>query len=421
MNSIDFVRRRKILMDEMIDQSFALLASGEAMHKTLDQFHKFIPNRHFFYLTGLTRENFVLLLAKNDDKYLEYIFIEEASDYATKWLGKRMTKAEVAAVSGFDLKNIFYIQDFRDFLVNRILTDSRAAILSKTPNYLYLDLFRYKKMRKPISFSIFSEVIDNYPELIIKDLNCLISEYRRVKEKVEIIEIKKAIQATKSGIEAIMKFAKPGVNEGHLEALFEYQVRLSGSSGLAFDTIVASGANATVLHYIENDKTVEDGNLVLLDLGALSNLYAGDISRTFPVNGRFTERQAQFYQMVLNVNKATIEKVKPGIFVKELNEFAKEMLTDGMIKLGMIKERTEIEKYYYHGVSHYLGLDVHDVGTYSEPLSPGVVITIEPGIYVEEEGIGIRVEDNILVTKNGYENLSKDIIKEISDIENFMK
>lgn len=420
MNSIDFVRRRKILMDEMIDQSFALLASGEAMHKTLDQFHKFIPNRHFFYLTGLTRENFVLLLAKNDGKYLEYIFIEEASDYATKWLGKRMTKAEVAAVSGFDVNNILFIQDFRDFLVNRVLTDSRAAILSRTPSYLYLDLFRYKKMRKPISFSIFAEVIDNYPELIIKDLNCLVSEYRRVKEKVEIIEMKKAIQATKSGIEAVMKFAKPGVNEGHLEALFEYQVRLAGSS-LAFDTIVASGANATVLHYIENDKTVEDGNLVLLDLGALSNLYAGDISRTFPVNGKFTERQAQFYQMVLDVNKATIEKVKPGIYVKELNEFAKEMLTDGMIKLGMIKERTEIDKYYYHGVSHYLGLDVHDVGTYSEPLSPGVVITIEPGIYIEEEGIGIRIEDNILVTKNGYENLSKDIIKEISDIENFLK
>ena len=421
MKNTEYINRRRILLDELVDSSFAILASGEAMHKTWDQFHKYIPNRHFFYLTGLKREDFFLLLAKDGKNYLEYIFIEEASDYANKWLGRRLTKEEVSEISGIELKNIFYVEAFKDFVANKILTDSRAALLSSTPKNLYLDMFRYKKMKKPMSFTYLADIVDNYPELVIMDLNTLISNHRRVKSDDEVKEIKQALKYTKTGIEAILKTAKPGLNEGHLEALFDFTIRVEGASGASFDTIVASGKNATVLHYVDNDQVIKDGSLVLLDLGALSNLYAGDISRTFPVNGKFTERQKALYQLVLDVNKATIEKVKPGLYVKELNEFAKDMLAQGMVKLGLIKEKDEVDKYYYHGVSHYLGLDVHDTGTYAEPLVAGVVLTIEPGIYVAEEGIGIRIEDNVLVTSTGYENLSKDIIKGIKDIEAFMK
>ncbi len=421
MKNDEFKQRRQVLIDQLEENSFALLASGEAMHKTLDEFHKYVPNRHFYYLTGLMRENFFLFLAKSQDKYLEYIFIEEASDYANKWLGRRLTKVEVSEYSGIDEANIFYIEQFRDFIANKVLTDSRAAILSPTPTSLYLDLFRYKKMRKPMSFTYFQEIVENYPELNIKDLNNLISNQRRIKSKSEVDSIRKAIGYTRVGIESILKNAGPGVNERHLEALFEYAVKMEGSIGVAFDTIVASGKNGTILHYRENDQEIKDGDLVLLDLGAASSLYSADISRTFPANGKFTDRQKQFYQMVLDVNKATIAKVKPGIYVKELNEFAKDMLAEGMVKLGMIENKSEIDKYYYHGVSHYLGLDVHDTGTYSEPLTPGTVITVEPGIYVEEENIGIRIEDDVLVTKNGHENLSKDIIKEIAEIEEYMK
>jgi len=421
MNNLEYKNRRKALTDEFIENSFALLASGEAMHKTWDQFHKFIPNRHFYYLTGLKRENFFLFLAKDGENYLEYIFIEEATDYSNKWLGKRLTKEEVNIISGIELDNIMYVQDFKDFIANRILTDSRLALLSSTPTNLYLDLFRYKKMKKPISFTHFADIIDNYPELLIKDLNNIVSNHRRIKTDAEIAEIRQAINYTQAGVEAILKSAKPGINERQLEALFDYSIKLAGSEGISFDTIIASGKNATILHYVENDQVINDGELVLLDLGALANLYAGDISRTFPINGKFNDRQKQFYQMVLDVNKETIKRVKPGIYVKELNDFAKDMLAKGMIKLGMIKEKSEIDKYYYHGVSHYLGLDVHDTGTYQETLSPGAIITVEPGIYIAEEGIGIRIEDDVLVTKNGYENLSKDIIKEIEDIEAFMK
>lgn len=415
-----FLERRKKLTDKLQDNSFALLASGQTMHRTFDAFFKFCPNRHFFYLTGLKRENFYLFLAKNQNEYLEYIFIEEPSDYATKWLGSRLTKKEVKEISGIEEKNILYIEEFKNFIGDKIMADSRQAILKTIPVYIYLDLFRYKKMNKPISFTYFHDVIENYPELVIKDANQIISDLRRVKSEEEVKQVRQAIKYTQEGIESILKNAKPGMNERQLDALFEYQIRMAGSNGLAFDTIVASGKNATILHYVENNQVIDNGNLVLLDLGALSSLYAGDISRTFPANGKFTDRQKQFYQLVLDVNKATIKRIKPGIYVKELNEFAKDMLAEGMINLKMIKEKDDISKYYYHSVSHYLGLDVHDVGTYMKPIEPGVILTVEPGIYIEEEGIGIRIEDDVLVTENGYENLSKDIIKEIKDIEDFM-
>jgi Xaa-Pro aminopeptidase len=415
-----FLERRRKLTDKLQDNSFALLASGQAMHRTFDAFFKFCPNRHFFYLTGLKRENFFLFLAKNQNDYLEYIFIEEPSDYATKWLGSRLTKKEVKEISGIEEKNILYVEEFKDFIGDKIMADSRQAILKTIPVYIYLDLFRYKKMNKPISFTYFHDVIENYPELVIKDANQIISDLRRVKSEEEVKQVRQAIKYTQEGIESILKNAKPGMNERQLDALFEYQIKMAGSNGLAFDTIVASEKNATILHYVENNQVIDNGNLVLLDLGALSSLYAGDISRTFPVNGKFTDRQKQFYQLVLDVNKATIKRIKPGIYVKELNEFAKDMLAEGMIKLKMIKEKDDISKYYYHSVSHYLGLDVHDVGTYMKPIEAGVILTVEPGIYIEEEGIGIRIEDDVLVTENGYENLSKDIIKEIEDIEDFM-
>jgi len=420
MNTKDYIKRRKQLCEQLDDQSFALIAAGEPKHKSLDQHYKYFPERNFFYLTGLKREKFILLLMRNKKACMDYIFIEEPSDYATKWLGRRLTKEEVSEISGIDEKRIKYLHEFDEFIEKKIMTDSRHLLLDHTAQTIYLDMYRAKPMSKPISYNTFGNLIENYQELHINNLNPILAEMRRIKSKSEVDAIKTAIDHTKKGIYAIFEHAKPQMNERTLEATFDYYIKQSGSFGNSFDTIVASGKNATVLHYVENNQNIEDGSLVLLDLGAYHNEYAADISRTFPVSGKFTERQAELYQMVLDVNKKTIEKVKPGIYVKELNEFAKDMLAEGMMKLGMIKEKSEISQYYYHGVSHYLGLDVHDVGTYSKKIKAGVVLTVEPGIYIEEEGIGIRIEDDILVTEDGYENLSKDIIKEISDIEAFL-
>jgi Xaa-Pro aminopeptidase len=417
MQKNEFIERRKTLCEALEDQSFALFASGEAKHKSLDQSFKYFPERNFYYLTGLKRENFILILAKNKKANLDFIFIEEPSDYATKWLGRRLSKEEVSEISGIDVKRVHYIKDFEEFISKKLMLDSRQLILDSVPETMYLDMYRAKNMTQPISFDYFGQVVKNYPELRIKNINGLVAEMRRIKSNEEVEEIKQAIQHTNKGILSIFDYAKPGINERDLEATFDYHIKLSGSSGMAFDTIVASGSNATVLHYVDNNQTIEDNQLVLLDLGAYHNEYAADISRTFPVNGRFTKRQAELYQMVLDVNKQTIERVKPGIYVKELNDFAREALAEGMMNLGLIKEKSEVSKYYYHNVSHYLGLDVHDVGTYSEKIKAGVVLTVEPGIYIEEEKIGIRIEDDILVTEDGHVNLSKDIIKEIKDIE----
>ena len=420
MKKTQYIQRRADFCKEMKSESFALITSGFAPYKGKDQLHSFFVNRNFFYLTGLQRERFVLILLNGENSHFEFLFIEEPSDYATKWLGSRMTKTEASEISGIEEKYIHYLNDLDSFIANRILLDSRTALIKK-PNNLYLDLFREYLMKKPSSLIRFANVIETYPELSINDLNPITDELRRIKSSSEIEELRKAISYTNSGIKAMMNYAKPGINERELDALFEYSIKMAGSNGPSFNTICASGKNATVLHYENNDSEIENNSLILTDLGALSNEYAADITRTYPANGKFTERQAEIYNIVLKTNKEIINLIKPGVTFKDINQRAYEILAEGMINLGKIKEKSELSKYYYHSVGHYLGLDVHDVGSNLKPFEPGVVITVEPGLYIEEEGIGIRIEDDVLVTENGNINLSEEIIKEIDDIEKFMK
>jgi len=420
MDKTEFTNHRKAFLEQAKEQSFALFFSGSAPYKTNDQRYKYVANRNFYYLTGIIRENMTLLLVKGKTRTEEYIFIEEPSDYATKWLGRRMTKQEASEASGVEVGHILFNADFSTFMDQQVLSDSRKSLIGM-PKVCYLDLYRDKPLVKPASMESAGFIIDNYPEVKIKNANDSLDLLRMVKSEAEISEIEKAIEYTKSGIEALMQNAKPGINEHQLDALFDFTIRLKGSEGTAFTTITASGKNATVLHYEENNHEVSDKEMVLLDLGALSGVYAADISRTFPVNGKFTDRQKQLYDLVLSVNKQTMALVKPGIMVQELNRFAKEELAKGLVAIGLIKETDEVDRYYYHNVSHYLGLDVHDVGTYQLPLAAGRVLTIEPGLYIEEEGIGIRIEDNVLVTDTGYRNLSEGILKEVGDIEELMK
>lgn len=208
--------------------------------------------------------------------------------------------------------------------------------------------------------------------------------------------------------------------EYEIEAYFNFELNKRGIKEFAFDTIAASGKNATVLHYSSNNTKTQDNELMLLDLGAQYQLYNADISRTFPLNGKFTERQKQVYNIVLKANEEVMKAVKPGVTLMELQNLCKSILAEGCKSIGLIKEDSELSKYYFHGVSHPLGLDTHDVGSRGMKLEAGMIITDEPGLYIEEEGIGIRIEDDILVTENGYENLSQSIIKSVEDIESFM-
>lgn len=420
MNIELFKHNRNEFMTRMEDRSFAVFFSGEAPHKTGDQFYSYTADRNFFYLTGLEKPNYALVLLKSRNHFMEFLFIEEATDYTEKWLGHRYSKEEASAICGIDVKSIYYLSSFESFVTTAILSDSRKNI-GGVPNNLYLDLYRYKANTKPDCMSKVDFILSNYPELCVINANVILDRQRMYKAPEEVEEIEKAIAFAKVGIEAQWKAARPGMNERELDALFDYSTRTAGSDGVSFNTIIASGANATTLHYDENKDVIAKDSLVLTDLGCLSGPYASDITRTFPISGKFTPRQKELYEMVLDVNKKCIEFVKPGIMMGDLNAYAKKLLAEGAVRLHVIDNESEIDRVYYHGVSHYLGLDVHDVGTYSVPVEAGIVCTIEPGIYINEEKIGIRIEDDVLVTETGCINLSKDILKEVKDIEKFMQ
>ena len=242
-----------------------------------------------------------------------------------------------------------------------------------------------------------------------------------VKSPAEVAEIQEAINKTNMGLKSILKKIRPGLYEYQLSSLFYYTIQDYDHSELSFPTICASGVNATTLHYPFANDVIKDDELVLFDLGSQNNKYCGDISRTYPASGKFTDKQKEIYSIVLNCNKEIIKAIKPGVTLKELNALAAKILAEGLLNLGIIENETEIKKYYFHSIGHHLGLDTHDPSDNTLPLVPGNVITDEPGLYIKELGIGIRIEDDILVTEDGSYNLSNGIIKEINDIEKALK
>ena len=411
MNKDFFKNNRKKLFDDIEDNSLIVLFSGFAPQKSADEAYEFVANKNFYYMTGIERENFILLIYKKSGETKETLFIEKVTPLEEKWTGKRMTKEEAIKISG--IENIEATSDFKNFFNNLMLRNDYSKI------YLDLEKRGWDSVNTP-ALSFAKNITERYPYLRIKNVYHKISQQRMVKTDEEIEMIKKAISITNEGIKNLMKNARPGMLEYQLEAYFDFKIKTLGSKRFAFKTIAASGENATILHYDKNNCEMNDNELILFDLGAQYKNYNADISRTFPVNGRFTDRQKQIYEIVLKAELETIKAVKPGLPFRELNNVTKKVLADECKKIGLIKEDSEISKYYYHGVSHYLGLDTHDVGDYDVCLQPGMVLTIEPGLYIEEEEIGIRIEDNVVVTKDGCENLSKDIIKNVEDIESFM-
>ena len=412
MDKTFFVNNRDKVKELLQDDSMILLFAGEAPQRSADQNYIFTPNRNFYYLTGVEREKAIYMGIKTKEQYREYLFIEKGDPVLEKWIGKRMTQEEAKGVSGLD--NIKFLDSFESVL-NQEISGSDLS-------YLYLDLEKRGYKSIPTRPQIFSnEIVKEYPQIQIKNVYNKIAQLRVIKNTKEIKKLQKAIDITGDGIRTLMRKAKAGLYEYQLEAHFDFTLKVSGIKNKAFNTIAAAGPNATVLHYEENNSQLEDGQLILFDLGAEFENYCADISRTIPVNGKFTTRQRDVYEVVLKALEETTKIVKPGVTFKELNDYAKKILADGCKELGLIKHDDEISKYYYHGVGHFLGLDTHDVGNRSLPLKAGMVITIEPGLYIEEEGIGVRIEDDILVTETGYENLSQDIIKSVKDIEKFMQ
>lgn len=406
-----FITNRKNVIKEMKDNSILVIFAGEAPQKSADEAYAFTPNRNFYYLTGSNREKMILMISNINNKISQTLFIEKSDPVLAKWVGERMSSSEASEISG--IQDIQYLEDF-EASFNRL-------VLTYEVENLYLDLERREFNSIETRATMFAKLVtERYPQLNIKNIYHVLENLRLIKTEEEVAEIRKAIAITKDGIESLMKNARPGMMEYQIEAYFDFALKCAGVTDYAFKTIAASGANGTVLHYSDNNSKTQDGDLILFDLGAQWNYYNGDISRTFPLNGKFTERQKQIYNLVLKAQLEIIKAIKPGVPFQRLNEITREVLAEGLKELGIIKESAELSKYYYHSVSHYLGLDTHDVGSREAELKPGMVLTVEPGLYIAEEKIGIRIEDNVLVTENGNENLSKDIIKSIEDIEDFM-
>ncbi|MDH4424579.1 MULTISPECIES: aminopeptidase P family protein [Bacillus] len=412
MKSTFFAQNRERLTKTLPDESITILFAGQAPHMSADGHYKFVPNRNFYYVTGIDGPNVIFMLKKLGNSVEEILFIEKSDPVMEKWVGKTVSSEEAEKISG--IKKVVYLDSFEKTMSNILFTEN--------VKHIYLDLERREWNGTETKVLTFAKHIrEQYPHVLIGNVYPNICELRVFKTEEEIEIIKEAIAVTKDGIYNVLKHAKVDMMEYELEAHFDFTLKSAGIKHHAFHTILASGKNATVLHYEDNDAQIQNGDLVLLDLGAQKDYYNADISYTFPVSGTFSSRQKQIYNIVLKALKETTELIKPGVKFAALNEHTKKVLAEECKAIGLIQEDEELSKYYYHGVSHFLGLDTHDVGTYKDRvLEEGMVITIEPGLYIEEESIGIRIEDDILVTKDGYENLSKDIIREVEEIEEFM-
>lgn len=406
-----FINNRKKLMNILDDNSVVILFAGKAPQKSADEQYVFTPNRNFYYLTGIDEEKHILIIKKVNNNVEELLFIQKPDPVMEKWVGKTIRENEAKEVAG--IENVKYLEDFNGQL--------NVMFTSGDIENIYLDLERRGYDEVKSEREIFaSEVVKKYPYVRIKNVYNDIAELRIIKSSEEIKEIKKAIAITIEAVETLMKNSEPGMMECELEAYYDFICKKKGVKDHAFKTIAAAGKNATILHYVDNNSKMKDGDLILFDLGAQVNYYKGDISRTFPVNGKFSDRQKEVYEAVLRVNEEVISMIKPAVNWGKINEKATDLLAEECIKLGLIKEKSEVRKYYFHSIGHSLGLDTHDVGKRWVDLKPGMVFTVEPGLYIEEECIGIRIEDDVLVTENGCEVLTKDMIKSVEDIESFM-
>lgn len=407
-----FQNNRNKLMKDMQAGDIAVFFAGMAPASTADSLYPFRSNKNFYYLTGLTREGFILVMSKDDTECKTTLYVKEANYDIEKWVGRALSKESCREISG--IEDVQYLNSF-DGAMHRLM--DKACYTS-----VYLDLSKvHHELRGLYAYDYAKKIQENAPHMTIKNVHPILSDYRLYKSEEEIADIRKAIELTKNGLEHVMSVLKPGLYEYVPSAAFDYTIKSGGADGNSFETIAASGENATILHYIENNHIMEDHSLVLMDLGAQYKEYAADITRTYPVNGHFSDRQKEVYNLVLKAHDEVIKVMKPGVEFSLLNKTCSEVLTRGLLKMGLIENEGDLGRYYYHGVSHFLGLDTHDLGSREVLLKEGMVLTVEPGLYIAEENIGIRIEDDVLITEAGNEVLSAEIIRTVEEIETFMK
>jgi len=395
----------------MMDNDAMLFFSGEPVRKSADENFPFFTNRNFLYLTGIKQEQSALLLQKKGGLISDCLFVTKPDFEREIWTGRRFTDEELNEISGVE-----GVEDIKD--LNRTLDELLSSQSIRTL-WLCFDALAPER-----SFDLereFAKHIQNrHPHIVIKNSYPLLATLRKIKAPEEIDAIRKAMQITEAGIRRMIQAAKPGMLEYELEAEFNAELAVHGQRRTAFPSIIAGGERIFYLHYTTPMSALSEDELILSDVGATYDEYCTDISRVFPANGQFSERQAQIYQIAYDANRAVMAQVRPGVFFPQLNRTCREVSFEGLKALRLLDDCPDIRRYVWHGAVHHVGLDTHDVGGYEEPMAENMVFTGDAGIYVREWGIGLRIEDNVLVTADGCENLSAAIPATIEDIENLM-
>ena len=419
-----FVTNRQRLAALLKPKALAVVNANDIMPTNADGTMTFRQNNDLFYLTGVDQEEtrFVLFPDHPDPKFREALFLRETSELIEIWEGHKLTKEEAEAATGIPQKQIYWMHQFEQIFTQMVFEaeyvylntneHTRAGGQVQTQDARYVDEFRQR-----------------YPLHHLQRLAPLMHNLRAIKQPQELPLIQRAIDITEGMFRRLLPFVKPGVWEYEIEAEMMHEFLRHRSRGAAYSPIIASGANACVLHYIDNSQQCQDGDVILLDLGAEYANYNADMTRSIPVNGRFTKRQRAVYDAVLRVMQEATQLLRPGNLWDEYHLEVGKLMESELIGLGLL-DRTEVKnqnpdaplykKYFMHGTSHFLGLDVHDVGNKYRRMEPGMVFTVEPGIYIREEKLGIRLENNILITESGNTDLMANIPLNPDEIETLM-
>ena len=416
MNTEFYSNNRKRFLEQLEGNCVAFFHSGIAPVKSNDQdMHPFSVNRNFYYLTGIDEQNVWLVLTKNAYGTTETLFIAQPDEFLIKWNGEMITPEQASSRSGIAVSSVRFHQDM-DRLIAGMVWGGRTFD-GGVKAYFSFDRLSLNAASTP-SEDLARRLKEKYPALEICNGAPMVYHLRTIKTADEIALIRHAGDVTLQALEKMMHTAKPGEYEYQWQADYEHFVARSGMRN-AFTTIAASGYNATMLHYHDNNCITKSGDLLLLDLGAEYGYYSSDISRTIPINGKFTDRQKELFTVVRDAMELSKDKMRPGVPLREAQKAVVDFYKKALRTVKLITEDSQIDKYYYHGVSHSLGLDTHDPCDRAV-YEPGMVLTNEPGLYVAEEGIGIRLENDILVTDGAPEDLIGDRLLNIDHIENLM-
>ncbi|MBB6681903.1 aminopeptidase P N-terminal domain-containing protein [Aequorivita sp. 609] len=418
-----FVKNRKNFMAQMKPKSVAVFNSNDTYPISADSTMPFQQARDLFYLSGADQEETILVLFPDApyEEHREMLFVRETNEHIAVWEGEKLTKEKAYEVSG--IKNVHWLKDF-DKIFFEVMTQAERIYFNTNEHY------RQSVETETREDRFIKATKAKYPAHSWERSNPILQSLRSVKDQIELDILQKACDITEKGFRRVLDFVKPGVWEYEIEAEYMHEFLRNRSRGFAYTPIIASGNNANVLHYIENNQQCKAGDLILMDVGAEYANYSSDMSRTIPVNGRFTKRQREVYDAVNRVKDNATKMLVPGNYWKEYHKEVGELMTKELLDLKLL-DKADVKnqdpnwpaykKYFMHGTSHHIGLDTHDYGVLWEKMTENMVFTVEPGIYIPEEGFGIRLEDDVVIQKSGEPyNLMRNIPIEAEEIEDLM-